>query len=459
MKRVITAMCLVFVVAAGVWAQCNTTCTQIAPGLRYPLIDWRFVNSGNLPQTQGVWMNEDIISIRIEDGAPLGVSADEMEMVLTATVDWRKEVQAFSACNGRGTSISTQGSSKGPVHMRLNRTNCTADTVILRKEKFLQGMVDVYHFDPNRFWRLWAGKKITINWSNDNYWGSFPPACSFPCVPVGTISTGGTLYDTDNKADIAVWRPFDTSATWFAVNSSTGASVNKKLGKSGDRPLPYDYDGDGRTDMAVWRPSTGDWIVINSLTGQTRTVQWGTFGDMPVPGDFDGDGKADLAVWRPTTSTWFIKGYITGAQFTRFGGPSSDIEAAADYDGDGVTDPASWTYATSIWNIFVTAPYWFQWGTPNDYHVPADYDGDRKADIAVFRDGTWWIHKSTGSDFSASWGVWGDKPVPKDYDGDGKADLAIYRPWTSEWWILRSSDGQWVNPMFGGETDTPVPSK
>jgi hypothetical protein len=53
-------------------------------------------------------------------------------------------------------------------------------------------------------------------------------------------------------------------ANWFVVNSSNGASFSKPLGKSGDRPLPYDYDGDGRTDMAVWRSNTGEWIIINS---------------------------------------------------------------------------------------------------------------------------------------------------------------------------------------------------
>jgi hypothetical protein len=58
MKRIITAVCLVLGLAASAWAQ----------GLRYPLIDWRFVNGGNLPQTQAVYMNEDTISIKVESG-------------------------------------------------------------------------------------------------------------------------------------------------------------------------------------------------------------------------------------------------------------------------------------------------------------------------------------------------------------------------------------------------------
>ena len=448
MKRIITAVCLVLGLAASAWAQ----------GLRYPLIDWRFVNGGNLPQTQAVYMNEDTISIKVESGDRLSLGPNDMEIVLTSNVSWKKELTALNFCSGRGTTISTHDSNRGPVSMRLHRSNC-ADTVIMRKEKLFQGMVDVYHFDPFRFWPLWAGKIITINWYQDLVWGSFPPACNFPCVPTNTVSSAGVLYDTDGKADVAVWRG-SSPANWFVVNSSTGASFSKPLGKSGDRPLPYDYDGDGRTDMAVWRSTTGEWIIINSLTGQTRVVQWGTSGDQPAPGDYDGDGKTDLAVYRSATGTWYIKGYITGVESIRTGGTTTDIAVAADYDGDRKTDPAVWTYASSVWSIYTNPPRNVQWGLPSDYHLPGDYDGDGKADVAVWRDGTWYIQNSaSGVNSTAVWGTWGDRPVPQDYDGDGKADLAIYRPWSSEWFILRSSDGQCMQPVFGGETDIPVPSK
>ncbi|HET6854321.1 MAG TPA: VCBS repeat-containing protein, partial [Pyrinomonadaceae bacterium] len=331
MKRIITAICLVLGVAAGVWAQCGASCSLFPPGLRYPLIDWRFVNGGSLPQTYAVFMKEDTITIKVESGGRLSLGPDDIEIVLTSSVNWKKELTAFSFCNGRGQTIWTHDSNRGPVSMRLHRSNCSGDTVVLRKEKFLQGMVDMYHLDPFRFWNLWAGKIITINWNSDFDFGSFPPACSFPCVPTITRSDAGLLYDTDGKADIAVFRPNSTSADWFVVNTSTGISFSRQLGRSGDRPLPYDYDGDGRTDMAVWRRETGEWIVTNSLTGQTRVVQWGVDGDMPVPGDFDGDGKADLATFHPATGTWFIKGYITGAESSRAGGSTTDLQVAADY--------------------------------------------------------------------------------------------------------------------------------
>jgi len=462
MKNLSTAIVLTLAVAASAWAQCNTSCTKSAPGQRWPLIDWRFVNRGDLPQAHGVFMTEDNISVKIESGNSLNLSPNEIEMVLTSSVDWKKELVAFSPCNGRGQTIATQGSNKGPVRMRITRTNCTGDSVILRKEKFYFGMVDMYHFDPARFFRLWGGKIITINWSQDWASNPFPPACDFPCVPTSTMADQGILYDTDGKADIAVWRQnfsFGT-ANWFAKNSSTGASVQRLFGRPGDIPVPYDYDGDGRTDMALWRPNTGDWLIINSLTGQLRTVQWGIFGDTPAPGDYDGDGKADLAVWRPSEGNWHIKGYITGGLGLRVGGGVGDVAVTADYNGDGLTDPAVWNNLSGIWNILTFPPRTITWGHVNDIPVPADYDGDRATDFALFLNGFWYIKNNFGGGESTYiFGGAGDVPAVRDYDGDGKADPTVFRPWTSEWFIAKSSDNSLQLEVLGGLGDIPVPSK
>lgn len=463
MKNLFIAIVLMLAVAASAWAQCNTSCTQSPPAQRWPLIDWRFVNSGTLPQTHGVFMTEDNILVKVESGESLSLNSNEIEIVLTSSVDWRKEVVAFSPCNGRGPTIATQGSNKGPVRMRLTRTNCTGDTVILRKEKLFQGMVDMYHFDPARVFRLWAGKKITINWSQDFLISNpFPPACTFPCVPTMTGADTGMVYDTDGKADIGVWRQnfSQGNAKWFTKNSSTGAMFERFFGKPGDMPVPYDYDGDGRTDMGLWRPSTGDWLVFNSLTGQLRTVQWGLFGDSPAPGDYDGDGKADLAVFRPSTSEWHIKGYITGAIGRRVGGGVGDVAVAGNYSaGPFITDAAVWNKFSAVWNILSFPPRTVTWGNTNDIPVPADYDGDRTWDFATFQNGFWYIRYYFGGENTSGFGVAGDVPVPRDFDGDGKADRAVFRPWTSEWWIAKSSDNTVQLEVFGGLGDIPVPSK
>ncbi len=55
---------------------------------------------------------------------------------------------------------------------------------------------------------------------------------------------------------------------------------------------------------------------------------------------------------------------------------------------------------------------------------------------------------------SVQWGLNTDKPVPGDYDGDGKTDTAVYRDGT--WYVLQSSNGQFMAQQFGAPEDIPV---
>jgi hypothetical protein len=255
MKRIITAVCLVLGLAGCVWAQ----------GLSYPLIDWRFINGGSLPQTYAVFMKEDRITIKVEPGDSMSLGPDDMVIVLTSNVGWKKEVTAFSFCNGRGQTIWTHDSNRGPHSMRLHRSNCTnGDTVVLRKENSAGNgrHVSLRRISPLK---LWAGKSSRSTGPQILIPHSYPSVCNFPCGSHTYESRrGNPVIDTDGKADLAVYR----SANLFVTNSSNGANLAKPLGTYSDRPVPYDYDGDGRTDTAVWRSNTGDWIIITSLTGQ-----------------------------------------------------------------------------------------------------------------------------------------------------------------------------------------------
>ena len=181
-------------------------------------------------------------------------------------------------------------------------------------------------------------------------------------------------FDTDNKADIAVFRP--SNGFWYRSNSTNNAFVATNFGQSGDRIMPGDYDGDGRFDFAVFRPANGAWYIRRSSDSQFQAINFGSNGDRPVPGDYDGDGRTDAAVFRPSNGTWYFQRTTAG-----FGA--------------------------------------MQWGSPTDVPVPTDYDGDCKTDVAVFRDGNWFISQSSDGQFRATqFGSAGDIPIPSAYTAE-----------------------------------------
>jgi uncharacterized delta-60 repeat protein len=93
--------------------------------------------------------------------------------------------------------------------------------------------------------------------------------------------------------------------------------------------------------------------------------------------------------------------------------------------------------------------------------TPFDYDGDGRADISVFRasENKWYVLRSSDSQVDQPiFGLAGDIPVPADYDGDGKTDAAIFRPSNGQWWYLSSVDGAQFAHQFGETGDIPRPS-
>jgi uncharacterized delta-60 repeat protein len=193
----------------------------------------------------------------------------------------------------------------------------------------------------------------------------------------------------------------------------------------------FDYDGDGRSDISVFRPSDGFWYLNRSTSGFS-SVQFGISSDKIAPADYDGDGKTDVAVFRGT-----VPGAGTLGYFYIIRSADNSIEAV-------------------------------QFGSTGDVPVSGDWDGDGKADLAVYRDGpstggqSYFYYRPSSSpevDFRAiAWGAAGDKSVSGDFDGDGKLDAAVFRPSNSYWYILRSSDSQFVQQPFGLATDVPVPA-
>ncbi|HMZ20198.1 MAG TPA: putative Ig domain-containing protein, partial [Blastocatellia bacterium] len=194
-----------------------------------------------------------------------------------------------------------------------------------------------------------------------------------------------------------------------------------------------------------------------------------------VFGDFDGDGKTDLSVWRGASGEWLtVNSGDSKAQSTVWGSsaaPYLDVMTPGDYDGDGRMDLAvfrrgiqtgqgdEWFIKSSRDGAVTTK----LWGLGTDIPVPGDYDGDGKTDIAVWRgsDTNWYIIRSSdGQIQTVSWGTsktpYNDVPVAADFDGDGRTDVAVFRRANGHWYIKLSSDGSVIDKAWGLGTDVPV---
>jgi hypothetical protein len=281
--------------------------------------------------------------------------------------------------------------------------------------------------------------------------------CSTNCsnAPVSCQFRNRYQFDTDNKADISVFRP--ENGVWFLLNSQTGFTA-VQFGMSTDRIVPADYDGDGKTDIAVYR--NGTWFLQRSSAG-FASIQFGLADDIPQPADFDGDCQADLAVFRPSNGVWYVlnltNNQTTAVQF----GISTDKPVVSDYDGDGKADYAVYRPENGTWYMMQSTAGFaaVQFGLPTDKPVVGDYDGDGKADQAVYRpeNGVWYLMRSRDGFTAVQFGNPSDLPVPADYDGDGKTDIAVYRPENSTWYQLKSTEG-FGAVQFGISTDKPIPN-
>jgi subtilisin-like proprotein convertase family protein len=256
-------------------------------------------------------------------------------------------------------------------------------------------------------------------------------------------------FDGDGRADLSVYR----GGNWYLQQSTAGFTA-AQFGLASDKIVPGDYDGDRKADLAVYRD--GSWYLLQSTDGAFRAVQFGSAGDTPVPADYNGDGRDELAVYR--AGSWYTldltNNQTGGVQF----GVATDKPVVGDYDGDGKTDFAVYRPSDGTWYLLRSQAGFtgVQFGIAGDKPVVGDYDGDGKADQAVYRSGNWYVNRSSDGQFAATqFGISTDTPTPADYDGDGKTDLAVFRD--GNWYLLRSSDG-FAAAQFGITTDTPVPS-
>jgi hypothetical protein len=222
-----------------------------------------------------------------------------------------------------------------------------------------------------------------------------------------------------------------------------------------------DFDGDGKTDFSSFSPANGNWQIEKSSNGTSSNTAFGLSGDKITTGDYDGDGKSDIALFRPSTGVWYSLDSSNGAFRAQQFGVGTDKPVQGDYDGDGKTDIAVFRGSNGAWYINKSSGgvRIDVWGQDGDKPLVGDYDGDGKDDLTVFRGGLWYVLKSSnGQWIGASFGVSDDKPVEGDFDGDSKADIAIYRPSNGVWYVLNSSNGGYNGISFGVATDAPIPA-
>ncbi|HTY60924.1 MAG TPA: hypothetical protein VMG30_01580, partial [Acidobacteriota bacterium] len=66
-------------------------------------------------------------------------------------------------------------------------------------------------------------------------------------------------------------------------SGSPGTYTATQWGEPTDILVSGDYDSDGKADVAVWRPSNGVWFILPSGSpGTYLAQQWGMTGDMPI---------------------------------------------------------------------------------------------------------------------------------------------------------------------------------
>jgi len=291
-------------------------------------------------------------------------------------------------------------------------------------------------------------------------------------------------FDGDGRQDFSVLR-FPTvapqSITYWNSNTTSGLQTAVFGDAATDFPTPGDYDGDGKDDFAIYRDGATTatqsyfWI-LRSSDSVAQQIAFGLGGDTAVNRDFDGDGITDLAVFRPGAAAgaqafWWVRRSTLGLQTlgtdlvvpfgtTGDGVNSFDTPVPGDYDGDGKFDLAVYRVGLVPNNTFIiyrssdATVAFQQWGNfQTDYIVPGDYDGDGKFDFAAARTGAagtsplvWWILQSSNGQFvTRTFGISSDFPAQGDYDGDARTDVAVYRNGAttgaqSNFWVFRSFD-------------------
>ena len=189
------------------------------------------------------------------------------------------------------------------------------------------------------------------------------------------------------------------------------------------RKAPFDFDGDG----IVTTP-----ISVTVDIGTAPAIQ--PDGKIVVAGATVLGTEIDFAAVRYNTNGALDDTFGIGGKAVADVENSGDIPWAVVVDSSGRAVLAG--EADGLFGIVRFA------GDIAPRKAPFDFDADGKTDVSIFRPGAgeWWISKSSGGNFATQFGAGTDKLAPADFTGDGKTDIAFFRPSTGQWFVLRSED-------------------
>jgi len=512
----IACVMILFALPSGALA---FSCSQ-APGLRYPLIDWRSVNGGALPQTFTYGMKEDAFAVTIEAGTLQNVGPDEMIVILESAGSWmwRKEIWSFNSFTGLDLAapiIRTDVGSPGPVSMRLTRAECGSsrgtNTIVFWKIDALGLFTrDMYHLDIDHFWSTLGGTIVTFRWLEDNYGDphtdpQYPPKYLSPfMIPfdrnLAAVSGFGGTY---NRIDLfeTVTSLHDASSPLHqrigSLNHSwwDGSWSDENIGwtwnssfSDAARPLSAGpaaaYRGVNDIDVFV-RDDCNRLFHVNGPVGtsgwywhvhqdprQTCASQGGGLTSSPAAVAW-GSHRYDVVARGEDFAFWHLsEGHLQGHDWQPLGGAFTSAPAIVssgtdrlDVFGRGMDNAlwmnswtgSAWTGWSSLGGILTSDPAAVVYGTAYG-----------TAHIAVFARGTdnaLWVIVDNGS----GWGGWGSlggiltsAPAATARDGHidvfvrGTDDKVWQKSWTSPW--ARGYGGQpaWSGSIGWGAWSQPA---
>ena len=422
-----------------------------APGLLFPVVDWRAANGGALPQSHSFQIHEDNIDLTIEDGAIQNIPSNQMVVTLRLPSAWmnRKQIAAWNS-TGFISTITAEPGNIGPVSMRITRQascldHANAHTIVFRKIDWAGNMRNMYHLDLDHFWSNMGGKILNFTWSSDSAHNPYPATYLAPLeIPVarnlGAVSMTFDrldLYENRKGALIHSWKtsmpvggPIWTQQNLGPISQGywSGGYFNIFLNRWVNDTF-WTQDPEPMTSAAT---VSTDGTYINLFTrnadytinhmwsdaNQNQWSQWERLGGFhftatssPASVSWDNSGRVDIFVRGMDFAMWHMA--WDGTQWTPWewlggvftSGPSAVSRGPNRLDvfGRG-TDGAVWV---NSW----TGTQWTGWnslgGVITSDPVAVVYGTERIAVFARGPDNALWVTANNGTGWPSGWGSLG----------------------------------------------------